>query len=200
MDESQHEWQKPLDDGENPFRDNPYSSPETPGGLDPAFAGGPAPQASSRGMVGHVPAVAILMIVQGALETLLGAMLVVMGAVFPTLMNIQTAQGNPPPPGMQAQEMGWIMLAMYGGMGLVNITAGVLHITAGYRNYSFRSRTLGIVALVAGMATFITCYCAPTAIALGVYGLVTYMNSEVMRAFAMRAAGTTKEKIQAVYR
>ena len=48
---------------ENPFRENPYLSPTTPGG-SPAAYGAP----SGRGMVGHVMVVSILMIVQARLE------------------------------------------------------------------------------------------------------------------------------------
>ncbi len=45
-----------------------------------------------------------------------------------------------------------------------------------------------------------TCYCAPTAIALGVYGLITYLNYEVAQAFVMGEAGRTREEILAAFR
>ena len=72
-----------------------------------------------------------------------------------------------------------------------------MHIVAGIRNYKFRGRVFGLVALGGGMITMITCYCAPTAIALGVYGLITFLNPEVNQAFAMAASGKKREEIMA---
>ena len=67
----------------NPFSDNPYAVPPSdPGSFPP---GGRAP---SRSMVGHVPVVAILMMVQGGLELLMGLGLVAMGGIFPVLMRM----------------------------------------------------------------------------------------------------------------
>jgi hypothetical protein len=71
---------------------------------------------------------------------------------------------------------------------------------AGIRNYKFRGRTLGLIALGGGMVTVMTCYCAPTAIGLGVYGLITYLNPEVAQAFAMGEAGTSRDDILSAYR
>jgi hypothetical protein len=82
------------------------------------------------------------------------------------------------------------MLVVYGIWGLVVVGGAFLHIVAGILNYRFRARVLGIVASIVGMmTTLLTCYCAPTGIALGVYGLICYMNQEVMQAFALAAAG-----------
>ncbi len=72
MDESQQDpFRKDTPFSEdNPFSDNPYASPDLqsgqpePGGPMPPYV--PPP---SRGMVRHVPIVAILMIIQGALES-----------------------------------------------------------------------------------------------------------------------------------
>jgi hypothetical protein len=172
----------------NPFSDNPYVSP-------PSGAAGRAP---GRGMVGHVPVVAILMMVQGGLELLMGAGLVAMGGVVPVMMRMDQGRGGAdgPPPEM----VGWIMLAVYGGLGLLTLVAAGLHFYAALRNYRFRSRTLGIVALAGGMVTVFTCYCAPTSIALGVYGLITYLNYEASQAFVMGDAGKTRDEILAAFR
>jgi hypothetical protein len=106
----------------------------------------------------------------------------------------QDAGGGPPP-----EQLGWIMLGMYGGMGLIALVAGGLHLFAGIRTYRFRSRTLGFVALGGGLAALFTCYCAPSAIARSVNGLITYMNPEVAQAFAMGDAGKTREEIFAAF-
>ena len=93
------------------------------------------------------------------------------------------------------RDAAW-MGQVYGFLGLLVLSGAVLHILAGIRNYLFRSRMLGIVALIAGMVTtLITCYCAPTAVALGVYGLVCYLNPEVTHVFGLVAAGKTKDEI-----
>ena len=149
-------------------------------------------------MVRHVPVVAVLMMVQGGLELLMGLGLVAMGGFLPVMMRMDEMQGGAdgPPPEM----IGWMMLGIYGGLGLLALVAAGLHLFAGLRNYRFRSRTLGLVALAGGMVTVFTCYCAPTSIALGVYGLVTYLNPEVGQAFAMGQAGKNRNEIQATFR
>ena len=137
----------------NPFSDSPYAVPPSdPGSFPP---GGRAP---TRSMVSHVPVVAILMMVQGGLELLMGLGLVAMGGIFPVLMRMDEMRdgGEGPPPEM----VGWMMLAIYGGLGVLTLVAAGLHLFAGLRNYRFRSRTLGLVALSGGLVTVFTCYCA----------------------------------------
>jgi hypothetical protein len=103
-------------------------------------------------------------------------------------------------PGMTNQPAIWIMPVVYGGMAAVALVSSVLHVTAGLRNYCFRGRTLGIVALACGMLTVLTCYCFPTAAALGVYGLIVYLNPEVSEAFRMGEAGRDSAEIVAAFR
>ncbi len=186
--------------GDNPFRENPYASPELKDDAMPAGPPDPLPRSPSRGMVGHVPVLAILMIVQGAMEALMGLLYVGMGIFASAVVRMDIGPQTPPPPGMSQDVMSWFMLAVYGSMGLVALVAAGLHIWAGIRNYWFRSRTLGLVALACGMASVFTCYCAPTTIALGVYGLITLMNPEVIQAFTMGEAGNEREDILAAFR
>ena len=187
--------------GSNPFSDNPYATPPMAGDV-PATGPYPvAPGATGRGMTRHVPVVAILMMVQGGLELLAGLGLAGMGVFTMVMVRMEQFQEHGAgPPDMPPEALGWMMLAVYGGMGLVALVAGGLHLFAGLRNYRFRSRTLGFVALAGGLVTMFTCYCAPSAIALGVYGLITYMNPEVAQAFAMGEAGKTREEILALFR
>jgi hypothetical protein len=56
-------------------------------------------------------------------------------------------------------------------------------------------RVLGVVSLVIGLASTLTCVCLPTSVALCVYGFVVYMNQDVRRAFALRARGAPLEQI-----
>jgi hypothetical protein len=179
----------------NPFGENPYASP-------PAFntAGGYAAN-RGRGMVSHVPVVAILMGVQGVLETVAGGGLIAMGVALPTILTQQLAQqGGGPGDDFPPEAMTWIMLGVYGGIGLVMVIVGLLRIVAAIRNYRFRGRILGVVSLIGGLVTAFTCYCAPTSIALAVYGLVTYFNPQVTQAFALGEAGHTKDEVEAAFR
>jgi hypothetical protein len=170
--------------------ENPYQSPTAPLGswspMDP-FQRRP-------GLVHHVRVVAILMLVQAGLELLaaggLGAMAVFMPVVFRQMQN---------EPGMSNQPGIWIIPLMYGGMSAAALVASVLHLWAGLRNYRFRGRTLGIVALACGMLTVFTCYCLPTAVALGVYGLIVYLNHESSEAFRMGEAGSEPAVIVATF-
>ncbi|NQU22002.1 MAG: hypothetical protein HQ567_12020 [Candidatus Nealsonbacteria bacterium] len=170
--------------------DNPYQSPESSRGPQAGPLPGMAYQRRPRGLVGHVRVVAILMIVQGVLETLMGVGLIVAAVVVPQII-AQQQRGEPqwPPQGLPPEEVLWMVRLMYGGMGLAGLIAGVLHIVAGVRNYRFRGRTFGIVASVAGLLAIATCYCLPTAVAVAVYGLVVLLNTEVSEAFALREAG-----------
>jgi hypothetical protein len=123
-------------------------------------------------------------------------------AVFMTVMirtDLPEMQGQMPAGAEQPvspETMTWILGGMYGGLAAVCLAAAVLHIWAGIRMLGYRGRTLGFIALIAGMASSITCYCAPTAIALGVYGLVALLNPEVKNAFAMRQQGYSKREIE----
>jgi len=180
----------------NPFSDNPYAPPRSTV-ADPSMDS-LAARVSSRKMVGHVPVIAVLMMVQGGLELLMGVFLAVMAGVVPLLMRMDGVQGGregPPP-----EAIAWMMLAIYGALGLLTIVAAVLHFLAGLRNYRFRSRTLGMVALAGGLVTVFSCYCAPTSVALAVYGLVTYLNADVNRAFAWGEAGRSKDEILRAFR
>jgi hypothetical protein len=173
--------------------DNPYQSPMAPLGpadpMDP-FQRGP-------GLARHVRVVAILMMVQAVLELLAAAGLGAMAAYMPIVFR-QMQQVQKPPAAVNQPEI-WIVPLIYGGMAAAALAAGVLHLVAGLRNYRFRGRTLGIVALSCGMLTFFTCYCLPTAVALGVYGLIVYLNRGSSAAFQMGKAGYKPAEIIATF-
>jgi hypothetical protein len=84
---------------------------------------------------------------------------------------------------------------IYGGLGVVIGIIGLLNIIAGYRNFKFKGRVLGIVSLVAGLGTIFTCYCAPTSLALTIYGLIVYLNAPVAAAFRMGEEGYSGDEI-----
>ena len=168
--------------------DNPFAAPRAT--LGPG--GGPVGDPTQRGLVRHVLPVAILMIVQGAVELLFAIVMLAAAVMVPMMMpdDFGAAEGPPVP-------LKWIMLGTYGVMGLGGLVPGVLHVVGGIFGLRYKRRMLGVVALAVGMASVFTCYCGPTAIALGIYGLVTYLNPSVIAAFALGDAGVPAADIRA---
>ena len=98
-----------------------------------------------------VAIVAILLIVQGALEACMGLFLCVMGPVMMGILSSApppSSGGSGPPP------------ALFGGiyivMGLATLIGGVLKIVAGARNVKYRSRVLGFVAMGSGILSMLS--------------------------------------------
>jgi hypothetical protein len=139
-----------------------------------------------RGLVGHVPIVAGLMIALGALEGVL-ALLFMMFALVASVLPPE-AGANP------------VMLAtMYSGLAVFTACCAAMRLLAGLANYRFRRRKLGIAALGLGLLTVFTGFCAPTAIGLAVYGLIVYFNDSVIAAFDLGEAGKSTTEIQAAF-
>jgi hypothetical protein len=148
----------------------------------------PAAHAASvdRGLIGHVPIIAILLIVQGILELLF----CVLGFGFLALSYL----------GPQKEFTGLrgvgILMAAISAPALIS---GLLRIVAGVFNLQYRRRGLGMVALCVGLLTMLTAYCAPTAIALAIYGLIVYVNDPVIMAFQMGDSGRPLSEIRNAY-
>jgi hypothetical protein len=169
--------------------ENPYQSPTAPLGAPNSMA--PSPRGS--GLVCHVRVVAILMIVQAVFEFLAALGLGAIAVFVPLVLR----QANQPP--MPNQPDVRIVSLLYGGMAAAALVPSVLHLVAGLRNYRFRGRTFGIVALACGMLTVLTCWCLPTAVALAVYGLIVYLKHEASEAFQMGDAGREPFEIFATF-
>lgn len=168
------------------FSDNPYQTPGMPLGYDP--------NAPRRGMVNQVRVVAILNMVQGALELLMSLMYVFLGGFFGLVMRAEMAKDDPNG-GMFANIMAGVML----GFGGLMILIAAIRIYAGLRNYFFHSRVLAIVAACLGLLTVFTGYCAPTAIGVAVYGLIVLFSKEVTEAFEMRSKGASADEVLATF-
>ena len=154
----------------------------------------PGPMAGS--LVGHVVPVAILMIIQGALELVMGIVWLSLVVVVPALIaDMPGGKGVPPPATLQT-----MLTVVYGVMAAGGMIAGPLHVAAGISGLRYRRRKLGMVALIAGLASASTIYCAPTAIGLAIYGMITYCNPTVVAAFALGDAGVPPADIRARFR
>ncbi|MEZ6058817.1 MAG: hypothetical protein R3C19_00480 [Planctomycetaceae bacterium] len=187
---------------DNPFPEypaNPYASEDpslrTPTDIE-------LPDGQQRGKVSQISTVGILMIVQGALWILCGIGGVVMAFVFPRIlqeqmMNNPALQNNPnqlPP-----EQLGQIMMAVYGVGGGALLLLGLLTLFSGFRIHRHRGRVLGIVTLSLGLGTILTCYCFPTALALFIYGLIVLLDRSVKKAFELGETGYSPLEIQTAF-
>lgn len=139
-----------------------------------------------RGLIDHVSIVAVLLIMQGALELL-----------FAVLGFAVLAMAYLGPEKEMAGLRGVGIL-----LGLVCVPAvavGILRIVAGIFSLRFRYRGLGMAAAGLGLLAMVTGYCAPSAIALAIYGLIVYLNESVATAFMMAKSGRTPDEIRAAF-
>jgi hypothetical protein len=155
-------------------------------------------------MVSHIPVVAVLMIVQGVLECLAGVLYAYVAFVVRQEAGWDAPAGRMPRGGMPAGGMpgGGIFpltLVLIVALLVVALSIGILRIIAGITNLKYRGRRLGLAALTVGTLSLFTGYCAPTTIALLVYGLIVYMNEDVRRAFAMGEQGFSSGQIRAKF-
>ncbi|HEY7308775.1 MAG TPA: hypothetical protein VH643_05350 [Gemmataceae bacterium] len=149
-------------------------------------------------MVRQVPVVAILMIVNGAIVSLMGLYLVIMGPAMFTMMKLAPPPSGPgpnPPGGPDAIILG-IMSAVYVVLGLLVLVASVLNIVAGIRSLKYRGRTFAIVALFSNLVALFTCYCSLLSLGVMIYGLIVFFHSDVADAFARVAEGLPPERVK----
>ncbi len=141
----------------------------------------------------QIKVVAILLMVEGGLELLMGILLVVLGPVMTTLMRTAPPPtyggGTAPPPEMLG--------AIYIAMGVGTLLASILKIVAGIRNVGLKGRTLGFIGLGSCLLSFASCYCIPTALGLGIYGLIVYVNEKSAQAFRMADSGMPPDEVLA---
>lgn len=140
---------------------------------EPRFA--PPPPVTPRGNVHHVGTLGTLMVVQGTL-----VLLWFLFCVFGVAVGAINMFLDP-----RLQYEGWMLIGLYGAFGLGALAAGTLGIVAGLRVRKRRSRTLGIVALAVGWGSVVcgNVFCAPTAMALCIFGLIVLLDADVKRAF-----------------
>jgi hypothetical protein len=144
------------------------------------------------------------MIVQGALECMMGILYGAAAFMFPAMLQWMNdmVKMQPPPAGgpvpQMPEEMGWFIAVIYIVAGGATLLVGVLRIIAGIYNLRYQGRAFGIIALFLGVIPFITCYCAPTSLGLMIYGLIVYFNEQSARAFQLGAQGRTPAEIQSM--
>ena len=170
---------------------NPYSSPNY--SQAPPQYQAPQPMGPNIGMGNQVRVLSIMLIIHGVLLILTGLLYLGMIA-FATVMIQNDPQFQNGPKEMQA-AMPWILGALYGSMGLAGLIPGVVQLFAGIRNLKFRKRGLGLTAFILGFIACATCYCGPTSIGLGIWGLIVYLNPGTKMAFVKGEQGYSSEDI-----
>ena len=162
----------------------------------PSTSSGPSSSSMPPGMVRHVAILAYLLIAQGVLEAFMGIALLV--ATFAGIGLLQSAAEQE---GIQWSQTASTAYLLYANLlTILLLVVSALQIVAGMLNFRFRGRVLGIIALItSSFASVLTCYCFPTAIALLVYGLITYLDPATKRAFAMGNSGRSKADILASF-
>ncbi len=140
----------------------------------------------------HIKIVAILLIVEGGLEALMGIFFCVMG---PVMMALISSAPPPSSPGAAPPPPPELFGGIYIGMGVVTLLGAILKIIGGIRNVSMKGRVLGFVALGSCVLSFASCYCIPFALGVGIYGLIVYVNERSAQAFAMAEGGMPPDQV-----
>jgi hypothetical protein len=179
---------------------NPYQTPA----FDPQqFRDQVGPTtAYGSNWVGHVRIFSILNAVQGLLEMVMGLGLSAMGVLLPALSRMKEfreAQANQANDEMPSEQFFWVFGGIYLAIGVVALASGILRIVAGVQNYRFKSRVLGLISILVGVVPIFTCYCAPSAIGMLVYGLIIHLDPAVVAAFKMVAEGKPVSQVLAAF-
>jgi hypothetical protein len=140
-------------------------------------------------MVGQVKVVGILMLVHGITVMVMGGFLAAIGPVMMFMVP------PPPPGGAGGAPPPMLFAVIYIVWDGVILICGLLNAIAGFRVMKFRGRILAIVALFTNVVVLFSCYCAMTAIAMMVYGLIVLFHADVARAFDLVADGATPEEV-----
>jgi hypothetical protein len=148
-------------------------------------------------MVNQVQVVSILMIVNGALVSLMGLIYALMGPTMFALMRpAPPGPSGASGPGTTVTTMTTILSLIYVAIGLAVLTVGILNIVAGIRSLRFRGRTFALVALFSNLLPMFTCYCLPTSLGLMIYGLIVFFQTDVAYVFERVAAGEPAERFK----
>jgi hypothetical protein len=145
-------------------------------------------------MVPQITVVGILMIVNGALASLIGIFVALMGPLMFSMF-----QRMPPgPPGAPPPPQGLINMIslMYLMMGTSVLVGGAMNVVGGIRALAYRNRALVITALFFNIIPMLTCYCLPTSLGVMIYGLIVMFQPDVAQAFALAEDGHPLEEIR----
>jgi len=168
---------------------NPYAATDTPLNFDPSQSGARLP--GDNTMVQRITVLAILTFVAAGFEVLMAVMLMLMPLLF---MAVDIRENGQRPVG-QEQMMLYASIG-YGVAGALILAIALLRIFAGMKLMKFEGKKLYLVSIFLGLLPAMTCYCAPTALGIFIFGLIVLLNAGVDRAFTMRRSGLPPQEIR----
>lgn len=140
-----------------------------------------------RGLTSHIPALSIVTMIHGGMLSLFGVFLVFLG--FAIGFAFLTAPQTPALERIGA--LGGGMAAIYAFLGFMHLVPGALQLYAGWRIRTFTGRGWAIGAYIGALPTVFLCYCAPTSIALAIWGLIVLLDEGTGARFAATEASDT---------
>ncbi len=146
-------------------------------------------------MVNQVLVLGILQIAVGVLELVVGGGMVFLGFFMNTVFEAQQAEGIDPPP----ELMEWWISGFYWVFGGFIALFALLRIGSGLASFWFRGRVWMLVSVSVGLASAMTCYCAPFSIGLFIYGLILMLNPGVSQAYRMAREGLSPGEIKQLF-
>ena len=184
-----------VEDFENPYQPPRGAEPDPdaiPSRFDDDFEEHVDPR--KIGKARYVRTVAVLLIIHGVLMLVAGFGLIgLMAFITPQLaqqIELQQQaqrQQNPNAPQLTKEALATILYVVYGVFSAFLFLLGILDLYAGMRNYGYRSRTLGVISIVANMGSILFCWCLPFSIGLLIFGMIVYLSPEADRAFRWRS-------------
>jgi hypothetical protein len=167
---------------------NPYQvSNQSPGDINP--------NGLRRSILTQIRIISILMIIHGLLLMAVGGLYLFFAMFMPSFVIGQNKQIQQPG-GPSPEDLEMILLVTYAGMSAAGILPGILQVIAGIANVRLKGRIFGMIALGCGVLSVGTCYCAPTGIALCIYGLIIYFHDTASKAFELSSKGMSYSDIE----
>jgi|APSaa5957512622_1039677.scaffolds.fasta_scaffold100042_1 hypothetical protein len=147
-------------------------------------------------MLRFVPALGAMMIALGCIELTIGG-LVALATMMIVVIGIMQQVGIVPvqpgdPPGVVMACCGG---TFYGLPTILMLVVGAIHIYAGIKHLHYSGRIVGWVAAILGIVTATTCGCAPLGMAVGVLGIIAYVDPAVKRALTLGDEGMAVDEI-----
>ncbi len=176
-------------------------SPSNPYVVSAASTAAPAPDPQVphySSILPQVPVYSILLMVHGGLVLLLGLALGGFAAVIPIGLSFEEG-GNGAEMDDQDRMMMYVVAIGYGVMAAGTIVIALVQFWAGWRGYRFRNRVLAFCGVGAAFLSSLSCYCAPTGIALGIWGLILLLNPDIKHAFELAEDGMSRQQIMRFY-
>ncbi|GAB5402609.1 MAG: hypothetical protein Aurels2KO_08400 [Aureliella sp.] len=168
-----------MQDSPNPFA-SPPERPQADGPVHPPVT----PGTGGTGMFAVVPVLCVLMIVLGSLELLYA---ISIGGVLRVGMVAETGGGS------VSDVVGQVvMVVIFCGVGFV----GLLRIIAAVGGLKYRGWGLMMAACCVGLATVLTCYCAPFTLVVGILGIIVLSDRHVRHAFDLAKTGASPADVK----